>query len=79
MHKWLWGAAAVAAVIGYVDLQAPAGSRSAMEGALLWLVAVLLLAAGAAARGWATRRCSACDERVRRAAKRCPHCQADVT
>lgn len=78
MHKVLWGLAVIAVVIGVIDLQGPIGSRAAAEGTLLLFIAVVLGVAGLVARARSTRSCPKCAERIKRAATRCPHCQADV-
>lgn len=78
MHKWLFGLAVAALVIGLVDIQAPVGSRAAMEGGFLLLAAAALTVAGAVAWWTGTRRCPSCAERVKRAATKCRHCGASL-
>lgn len=77
MYKIAFGVAAVAAVVAVADLQAPAGSRAAAEGALLLLVALVLVVVGAISWRRSTATCVACAERIKRAAVRCRHCGAE--
>lgn len=78
MSKLFYGLAVVAVVIAFMDLQAPPGSRAAMEGGLLLLLAPVLALLGFWLGRRASRVCPKCAERVRREAKRCKHCGADI-
>lgn len=78
MHKLLFGLAAAALVVAFVDIQAPPGSSAALEGGFLLLGSGALAVAGIVVWRLNTRRCPACAENVKRSARKCRHCGADL-
>ena len=79
MHKLLYGLAVACVVIGLYDAStAIQGSRREVEAGILLLLAPLFAVAGFAVGRATTRACPQCAERVKRQARRCRHCGAEI-